>query len=197
MSPTHWTRRISEQADIVDAVEAGEKKGISDWQQANPDKQGQQAMDAYNDYLAEYEWVEANRANLVEDAQGNLHSPSDGTFTDRALVSGCSLNAEGRAEASMGVDAGDYDGDGDLDLFMAHLDTETNTLYRNDGQGHFEDRTIPSGLRPRASWKARTAGVGAFLATVTNAIRILIPVSNLAISMAGLKAALTRRSAND
>ncbi len=72
----------------------------------------------------------------------------DGTFADEALLAGCSVNANGKAEASMGVDAGDFDGDGDLDLFMAHLSSETNTLYLNDGQGIFDDSTIDAGLGP-------------------------------------------------
>ena len=70
----------------------------------------------------------------------------DGTFRDDALLAGCSVNAQGQAEASMGVDAGDFDGDGDLDLFMTHLVSETNTLYRNDGAGMFDDHTQVAGL---------------------------------------------------
>ncbi len=73
---------------------------------------------------------------------------ADGTFRDEALLSGCSVNAQGKAEASMGVDAADVDNDGDLDLFMTHLTSETNTLYVNDGGGLFDDRTIDSGLGP-------------------------------------------------
>jgi hypothetical protein len=46
----------------------------------------------------------------------------------------------------MGVDAGDFDADGDDDLFLTHLTTETNTLYVNDGSGLFEDRTARTGL---------------------------------------------------
>ena len=46
----------------------------------------------------------------------------------------------------MGVDAADFDGDGDEDLFMTHLARETNTLYVNDGTGWFEDQTIAMGL---------------------------------------------------
>ena len=47
-----------------------------------------------------------------------------------------------------GVDAGDFDNDGDEDLFMTHLTTETNTLYVNDGTGRFDDRSALSGLGP-------------------------------------------------
>jgi hypothetical protein len=48
----------------------------------------------------------------------------------------------------MGVDAGDFDGDGDEDLFVANLPTEGNDLYVNDGSGLFEDRSNQSRLGP-------------------------------------------------
>ena len=69
----------------------------------------------------------------------------DGTFTNTARVSGTAVSADGRPEASMGVDAGDFDNDGDEDLTMTHLPREGHNLYINDGGGLFEDRSAPSG----------------------------------------------------
>jgi hypothetical protein len=70
----------------------------------------------------------------------------DGTFLNDALMAGVAVNREGKATASMGVDAGDLDGDGDEDVFITNLMGETNTLFANDGQGWFEDHTVQSGL---------------------------------------------------
>ena len=68
------------------------------------------------------------------------------SFVDRGLISGTVYNAMGEAEAGMGIAAGDFDQDGDDDLFLAHLIQETNTLYENDGQGNFVDATTDYGL---------------------------------------------------
>ncbi len=80
-------------------------------------------------------------------------------FEELALVLGAAVSGTGEPEASMGVHAGDYDGDLDLDLFMTHYAHESNTLYSNLG-GVFEDRSTPSGLGP-PSW-ARTGFGTAF-----------------------------------
>jgi len=69
-----------------------------------------------------------------------------GAFSDEAVMAGVGVNMDGSPEASMGVDAADFDGDGDEDLFMTHLSRETNTLFVNDGKGWFEDRTVAMGL---------------------------------------------------
>jgi hypothetical protein len=72
----------------------------------------------------------------------------NGTFRNAALLSGVALPVDGKAEASMGVDAGDFDNDGDEDLFMTELTGEGSNLYVNDGSGSFVDRSSPSGLGP-------------------------------------------------
>lgn len=85
-------------------------------------------------------WVDIYVAN---DATANLYwvNQKNGRFENQALLNGCAFNHSGVAEGSMGVDAGDFDGDGDEDLFMTHIAAETNTLYVNDGRGVFEDTT--------------------------------------------------------
>ncbi|MEM1207057.1 MAG: CRTAC1 family protein [Acidobacteriota bacterium] len=94
-------------------------------------------------------WLDLYVAN---DGQANhlwLSRRGDGGwihFQDEALLAGVAVNRQGRPEASMGVAAGDADGDGDLDLFMTHLMGETNTFYSNLGGGLFEDRTVEAGL---------------------------------------------------
>ena len=59
----------------------------------------------------------------------------DGTFKNMGLLSGTALSAHGKAKAGMGVDAGDFDNDGDEDLFVTNLTGEGNDLYVNDGIG--------------------------------------------------------------
>jgi len=67
-------------------------------------------------------------------------------FEDEAFLAGSAVNADGKTEAGMGVDAADYDRSGTEDLFVTHMRSETNTLYRNDGEGWFSDVTATSGL---------------------------------------------------
>ncbi len=67
-------------------------------------------------------------------------------FIDDAVLAGAAVDAAGQPEASMGVLAEDFNGDGLVDLFMTHLQHQTNTLYINEGDGLWDDRTGGSGL---------------------------------------------------
>ncbi len=111
-------------------------------------------MDIYvaNDLAANHLWL--NRGSVTGGA-----GPDSGTrrFEDEALLAGCALSGEGEAQASMGVIAGDLDGDFDVDLFMTHLDRQTNTFYRNEGQGFFADVSLESGLA-NGSWTSTGFG---------------------------------------
>lgn len=70
-----------------------------------------------------------------------------GSFTEDGLIAGVAYNVDGLAQAGMGVDAGDFDGDRQLDLFVTNFSHDTNTAYRNDGGGFFEDSTTRNELR--------------------------------------------------
>jgi hypothetical protein len=87
---------------------------------------------------------------VANDNQDNVlwMNQRNGTFRNTALLAGVALTAEGKAEASMGVDAGDFDNDGDEDLLMTELTGEGSNLYVNDGTATFEDRGTHSGLGP-------------------------------------------------
>ncbi|MCH8823056.1 MAG: CRTAC1 family protein [Planctomycetes bacterium] len=67
------------------------------------------------------------------------------SFEDQAMLYGCAVDQNGDAKAGMGTTAIDYDDDGDLDLFVVNLQSEPDTLYRNQGS-YFTDDTSAVGL---------------------------------------------------
>jgi hypothetical protein len=74
------------------------------------------------------------------------HNNRDGTFTDVAVTAGAAFNEDGRAQAGMGSTVADYNGDGKLDIFKTNFSDDTATLYRNNGDGTFDDVTYRAGL---------------------------------------------------
>jgi hypothetical protein len=90
-------------------------------------------------------WIDFYVANDGDPNQLWINQ-TNGTFKNEALLAGAAVNRDGLAEAGMGVDAGDSDGNGTEDIFVTHLMEETNTLYVNMGNGFFEDRTREAGL---------------------------------------------------
>ena len=70
----------------------------------------------------------------------------DGTFREEGLERGVALSEDGLEQAGMGIGIGDYDLDGNLDIFKTHFADDTNVLYRNDGKGNFDDVTVRAGI---------------------------------------------------
>ncbi len=70
----------------------------------------------------------------------------NGTFKEEGQLRGCAYNSDGIANGSMGVDVGDYDNDGDMDLWVTNFSLEANCLMANDGGGYFDDLTFDIGL---------------------------------------------------
>jgi enediyne biosynthesis protein E4 len=83
----------------------------------------------------------------------------DGTFREEALQRGAALSEDGMEQAGMGVGIGDYDLDGNLDLFKTHFADDTNVLYRNDGKGNFDDVTIRAGVGVETRYVGWGAGI--------------------------------------
>jgi hypothetical protein len=98
-------------------------------------------------------WFDADDDGKVDLLVANDSTPGylyrnkgDGTFEDVSYPSGIALNEQGREQARMGVDIGDYDGDGRDDVHMTNFSDDQNVLYRNDGGGIFTETTFRMGL---------------------------------------------------
>ncbi len=92
-------------------------------------------------------WTDINVGN---DGMANQLwiNQKNGTFRDTAFLAGAAVSGSGNAEASMGIDAGDFDNDGDEDLFVTNWMAQMNVIYVNDGRANFEDRRGATGLGP-------------------------------------------------
>jgi hypothetical protein len=89
----------------------------------------------------------------------------NGTFVEEALAHGLALDAVGQAQANMGVAVGDVDGDGLFDVYVTHLVSEHNTLWRQGPRGKFRDQTSAAGLL-HSGW--RGTGFGTLLGDFDN-----------------------------
>ena len=88
-----------------------------------------------------------------------FHNNHDGTFTEEGLERGVALNEDGQEQAGMGLGIGDFDCDGNLDVFKTHFTEDTPALYRNNGKGNFRDVTIRSGLGVETRFISWGAGI--------------------------------------
>jgi hypothetical protein len=70
----------------------------------------------------------------------------DGTFREEGLERGVALSEDGIEQAGMGIGVGDFDLEGNLDIFKTNFADDTNVLYRNDGKGYYDDFTIRAGI---------------------------------------------------
>jgi len=92
------------------------------------------------------------------DVAANSIFENDGTgkFKEVGLVTGLAYDLNGKPQATMGVNCGDYDNDGRIDFHVTSYGRELATLYRNLGNGSFEDVTrrtnAGEGTFPYVTW---------------------------------------------
>ncbi len=97
--------------------------------------------------------LDYNRDGLVDIYVANdqvdnflFKNEGDGTFSEMGLLSGTALDEHGEPQAGMGTVAADYDSDGLLDIGVTNFELEYLALYRNRGDGFFEDMSSLTGI---------------------------------------------------
>ena len=79
-----------------------------------------------------------------------------GKYEEMALFTGSAYDVSGNSQGSMGVDCGDYDNDGLLDFYMTSYQGQLTALYKNLGNGVFQEVNLitgaGSGTRPYVTW---------------------------------------------
>ena len=95
---------------------------------------------------------------VANDGNPNLLFRNDGDWrlTEMATFAGVAYNEEGRIQSGMGITSGDYNNDGNLDIFVTNHSDDVNTLYQNQGDGSFVDITagakLGGAVRPYLCW---------------------------------------------
>jgi enediyne biosynthesis protein E4 len=103
----------------------------------------------------------------------------DGTFAEEAVLRGVASTMTGLNFAGMGVALGDSDNDGLLDLYVTHLTSETNTLWKQGPKGWFRDVSADSNLTA-SRW--RGTGFGTLMADFDNDGNLDLVVTNGRVS---------------
>ncbi len=99
---------------------------------------------------------------IANDSTPNvLYRNDQGGFADVSLLSATAYSEDGREQGGMGLAGGDYDQDGDFDLFVTNFSHDNNSLYENNGRGFFTDASFSSTLG-RASISSLGWGTGFF-----------------------------------
>ena len=80
------------------------------------------------------------------DAEFSVPQHGQPEILETGLAAGIAVGADGKARAGMGIDTGDYDADGRLDLVITNLDFEMHTVHRGLERGLFAYSTVESGM---------------------------------------------------
>nr|MDQ2731146.1 CRTAC1 family protein [Armatimonadota bacterium] len=101
--------------------------------------------------FADYDGSGRESLALANDGEpGDLFRNRGTRFENAGISSGTAYDGDGKVHAGMGIDWGDYDNDGRLDLAVATFPQEAKCIYHNDGEGAFTERSGPLGVTPRS-----------------------------------------------
>jgi len=91
---------------------------------------------------------------VANDTVGNFLflNRGDGRFDEVGLRADVAYSSDGRARSGMGVDSADFDQDGWMDLFVANIDEEIFSLYRNNHDATFDDQAMRLGVGMATRW---------------------------------------------
>jgi hypothetical protein len=90
---------------------------------------------------------------VSNDTVGNfLWQNHGGRFEEIGLPADVAYSSDGRARSGMGVDSADFDQDGWMDLFVANIDQEIFSLYKNNRDGTFDDISMNAGIGMATRW---------------------------------------------
>jgi hypothetical protein len=119
-------------------VEATEAHGLSD--KARAYGFGVVATDYDDDGFVDLFVANDSNPNFL------YHNLGNGRFESVGLAAGVAVNGDARAQAGMGADAGDYDGDLRMDLVLTTFAYDRYTLYHNIDGRRFEDASTSAGI---------------------------------------------------
>ena len=128
-------------------VEAADRHGLTDRSRAYG--YGVVATDYDDDGFVDLFVANDSNPNFL------YHNLGNGRFESVGLEAGVAVNGDGRAQAGMGADAGDYDGDSRIDLVLTTFAHDRYTVYRSIDGRHFEDATAAGIAAPtfvRMGW---------------------------------------------
>jgi hypothetical protein len=108
------------------------------------DKDGYYGFSSAFIHADDDEWIDLI---VINDSTPNLLyiNKGNGTFEESGYPAGVAVNENGREQAGMGLGIADYDNDGRVDFYITNFSDDSNTLYRNDGDGNFMDVTFQAG----------------------------------------------------
>ena len=90
-----------------------------------------------------------------DEMPGDLMENTGKAFKNVGAESGAAYDINGNVHGGMGLDFGDFDNDGQLDLFVSTFQSETKCVYHNDGGMLFTEQSARLGLEPAtAPWVA-------------------------------------------